>query len=141
MSRRAGAAPLDLSVVAGVAAVFASLAEVTRLRIVEQLRGGPLRVGELVDRLGARQANVSKQLGVLFEAGLLARERDGAQVRYSIAEPLVIDLCDAVCSKLRRDAEARVAAFGGVVEARPAGKSRPVAGRKATAKDKRRRKR
>ncbi len=90
----------DPEVVSEVARVFAALAEPSRLRIIEQLRRGPLCVSELVERLGARQANVSKQLGVLHEARLVARERSGSQVRYRIADPIVSELCDAVCGRL-----------------------------------------
>ncbi len=92
----------DPETVASVAAVFAALGEPSRLAIVQQLRRGPLCVSELVARLEARQANVSKQLGVLYEAGLLGRRREGAQVRYFIADPLVLELCDAVCGTLVR---------------------------------------
>ena len=106
-------APLSDAVIGEVAAIFAALGEPTRLRLVEQLRDGPLCVSDLVERLAAKQANVSKQLGVLHGAGLVARQRDGAQVRYFISEPMVIELCDAVCGKLKRDAQATVAALRG----------------------------
>ncbi|PMB09862.1 transcriptional regulator, partial [Fischerella thermalis CCMEE 5273] len=39
--------------------------------IVELLRDGPLSVGEITDRLGLRQPQVSKHLRVLDEAGLV----------------------------------------------------------------------
>lgn len=68
-------------------------------------------MSELVERLGAKQANVSKQLGLLHGAGLLGRERDGAQVRYFVSDPMVAELCDAVCAKLQRDARAMVTAL------------------------------
>jgi DNA-binding transcriptional ArsR family regulator len=44
-----------------------ALSEPNRLRIVEQLREGPLTVGELTDRLQLRQPQVSKHLRVLHE--------------------------------------------------------------------------
>jgi DNA-binding transcriptional ArsR family regulator len=96
-----------------VAAIFAVLSEPSRLRLLEQLRGGPLSVSELVERLDAKQANVSKQLGVLHGAGLVSRERDGALVRYAISEPLVFELCELVCGKLERDAKASLKALRG----------------------------
>lgn len=104
---------LDRGSLEAVARLFAVLAEPTRLAILQALKGAPKTVSELVSELSAKQANVSKQLGILFGAGLLARERDGNSVRYSIAEPLIFDLCELVCGKLRRDAEQQLAALGG----------------------------
>ena len=103
--------PLDDAVVTDVSAVFAALGEPTRLRIVEQLRRGPLFVSELVEGMKAKQANVSKQLGILHRAGLVGRERHGLQVRYFIAEPFVLQLCDAVCAKIDRDAQSMLDAL------------------------------
>jgi DNA-binding transcriptional ArsR family regulator len=111
-SRRRSARLAD-SVLTDVAHIFAVLGDPTRLRIVEQLRDGPLYVSDLVERMDAKQANVSKQLGVLHAAGLLGRERDGVQVRYFVSEPLVMELCDAVCAKLERDAKTTVSALRG----------------------------
>ena len=48
-----------------------ALAEPHRLEIVELLRDGPRPVGEIVDRLGLRQPQVSKHLRVLSNAGLV----------------------------------------------------------------------
>lgn len=104
---------LDRPTLESVARLFKVLAEPTRLEILQQLKAAPLAVGELVDATGGKQANVSKQLGVLYAAGLLSRERDGATVRYAIAEPMVFDLCGLVCGKLRADAERRLDALGG----------------------------
>jgi hypothetical protein len=44
------------------------------------------------------------ELKVLSEAGLLSRERRGALVFYAISEPLVMDICEAACRKLNREA-------------------------------------
>jgi DNA-binding transcriptional ArsR family regulator len=109
------AGKLDRDSLGSVAALFGVLAEPTRLAVLQELRAGPLSVSELVNRLGAKQANVSKQLGILFTAGLLSRERDGNLVRYGIGDPMVFDLCELVCGKLRRDAERQLAALGGGV--------------------------
>lgn len=51
--------------------ILNALAEPNRLRIVELLRERPLTVGEIVERLGLRQPQVSKHLRVLNEAGLV----------------------------------------------------------------------
>lgn len=72
---------------------------------------GPETVTELVEATGMKQGNVSKQLGILYDAHLLARNREGNFIRYTIADDAVIQLCDLVCRKLETDALARVAAF------------------------------
>ena len=50
---------------------FSALAEPNRLHIVELLRDGPLTVGEIADRLGLQQPQVSKHLRVLSDAELV----------------------------------------------------------------------
>lgn len=92
-----------------VASLFGVLSEPTRLRILQQLQQGPATVSELMAALDIRQANASKQLGILHQAGLLKREKDGNLVRYSIRMKLVYKLCDLVCNELRREATERVA--------------------------------
>ena len=46
-----------------------ALGEPNRFHIVELLREGPRPVGEMVERLGLQQPQVSKHLRVLSEAG------------------------------------------------------------------------
>ena len=94
-----------------VARLFRVLSEPMRLAILQTLKDGARSVNDLVEKLAARQANVSKQLGILFESGLLARERRGSEVHYSIREPMIFDLCELVCGKLRRDAQRQLEAF------------------------------
>ena len=94
-----------------VARMFNALAEPTRLRILQSLQAGPLAVGQIVEETGAKQANVSKQLGILHAAGLVSRERNGNIVRYYISESMIFELCGLVCAKIQRDAEAQAKAF------------------------------
>ena len=94
-----------------IASFFKVFAEPTRLAILQLLRKGPATVSEIVEALPTSQANISKQLKTLYDAGLLAREQRGNQVIYSIDEPLVFELCEIACDKLNRQAQAE----GGVV--------------------------
>ncbi|MGN6127852.1 MAG: ArsR/SmtB family transcription factor [Humibacter sp.] len=70
----------------GIGAVFAALADGTRLRIVEVLHDHESTVGALADELGLGAPTVSKHLTVLERAGLVARQRD-AQRRVCRLEP------------------------------------------------------
>jgi DNA-binding transcriptional ArsR family regulator len=92
-----------------VARMFTLFAEPMRLGLLQELKDGPLSVNALVEALGVSQAHVSRQLGILRDGGLLTREKRGAQVFYSIADPMVFDLCEQVCGKIARDAKAGVA--------------------------------
>jgi DNA-binding transcriptional ArsR family regulator len=87
-----------------IADVFRLLAEPTRLAILQELKGGPKTVGTLVESLNSSQANVSKQLRILFDGGFLSRERDGVSVRYQIHDELVLPLCELVCQRLNKRA-------------------------------------
>lgn len=91
-----------------VGRLFGVLSDPTRLTILHMLKAGPTNVSELVDRTNLKQANVSKQLGLMFDVGLLGRERVGNQVYYTIREPLIFELCDLVCKKLQRDAQTQM---------------------------------
>jgi len=101
--------PLGTQQLTAVAGLFGVLSESSRLQILQQLGDGPLGVGELVRKLRMKQANVSKQLGILLSAGIIARERDGNRVIYFIDMPLVFDLCRLVCSGMATHAARRAA--------------------------------
>jgi DNA-binding transcriptional ArsR family regulator len=69
-------------------ATLSALAEPNRFQIVELLRRKPRAVGEIVERLGLRQPQVSKHLRVLSEAGLVEVRPVAQQRIYSLrAEP------------------------------------------------------
>jgi len=90
-----------------VAERFRTLGEPMRLRLLEVLRSGEHSVGDLVDRTGGGQANVSKHLQILLAGGLVARRKDGTTVLYHLADPSVFQLCDIVCGRVEAMAEAR----------------------------------
>lgn len=60
--------------------VFRSLADLTRLRIVELVRRMELSIGELADVLGQSQPRVSRHVKILCEAGVIRRHKEGAWV-------------------------------------------------------------
>ena len=95
---------LDAMQLERVATQFRAFAEATRLAILQELKGGELSVSEIVDALPTSQANVSKQLKILHDAGIVTRRKQGTQVIYQISDPMVFELCGLVCSKLNRDA-------------------------------------
>jgi DNA-binding transcriptional ArsR family regulator len=83
-----------------IADFFKVLSEVSRLEIVCALKNGPLSVSEIIEITGLGQANVSKHLKLLTNAGVLSRSQQGIYVIYRIANPVIFPLCDLVCTSL-----------------------------------------
>ncbi|MEO0590791.1 MAG: metalloregulator ArsR/SmtB family transcription factor [Pseudomonadota bacterium] len=65
---------------APIDAVFKALADPTRLRIARLLGTMELAVGELAQVLGQSQPRVSRHVGILCDAGLAERRREGSWV-------------------------------------------------------------
>lgn len=80
-----------------MATLFATLSDPARLRILHCLRTGPRTVGDIHRSCRLKQANTSKHLRILREAGLVAARREGTSVHYAICEPLIFALCDLAC--------------------------------------------
>jgi DNA-binding transcriptional ArsR family regulator len=83
-----------------MARYFSVLGEPTRLRILHALCQDEKCVNEIIKVTGLAQANASRHLGLMYQAGLLSRRRDGTQVFYQVADPTYTELCRTVCSQL-----------------------------------------
>ena len=94
--------PLPEPLVELISQRFRVIGEPMRIRLLDALRDGPMTINELTEALGASQQNVSKHVGVLAQAGILAREKDGTRVRCSIADESIFELCELVCGGLRQ---------------------------------------
>jgi len=92
------------------AAICKVLTDPKRLMLLEALRTTERSVGELASELGVALPNVSQHLAVLRGAGIVEARRTGQTVRYSLAEPSIVDACDLV---------------GGIVARRLAGRPQP----------------
>jgi ArsR family transcriptional regulator len=103
--------PMTEEALALVARRFAVLSEPMRLRLLHALFDGEKSVNTLVEATGGTQANVSRHLQNLADAGLLARRKEGLQVFYSIADPSIFTLCELVCGSLEKQHAQRVDAL------------------------------
>lgn len=82
---------------------FRLLSDPTRLRLLNELDDSDeLAVGELAERAGVGLSNTSKHLHQLERQGIVAKRRSGTTILYRIADPTLAELCDLVCSGLRR---------------------------------------
>lgn len=94
-----------------IAARFRVLGEASRLKLIIALEGGEKNVSALVAITEQTQANVSRQLQALTEAGLLVRRKEGLHVIYRIADKSIFTMCDHVCGSLQRRIDAQAGAF------------------------------
>jgi len=95
-----------------IARRFAVLSEPMRLRLLHALFEGEKAVNTLVELTGGTQANVSRHLQTLADAGLLSRRKEGLQVFYAIADPSIFQLCELVCGSLEKQHAARAEMLG-----------------------------
>lgn len=82
--------PAALSDAAEQASEFLkSLANPVRLRILCLLADGEASVGEITEKLDARQSLVSQHLALLRKDGLVRPTREGQSIRYALADARV----------------------------------------------------
>ena len=84
------------------AEVLRTLANPRRLEILHRLAQGPCEVRRLAEDLGVSQPNISQHLAVLRASGVVDAERDGREVRYSLADPDVVVACNMMRGVLQR---------------------------------------
>jgi ArsR family transcriptional regulator len=72
--------------------IFQALAHPTRIAIMELLESGELSAGELLEKLGIEQANLSQHLAVLRAKQLVVNRKVGNQVFYSVRDPIIIEV-------------------------------------------------
>lgn len=103
--------PVPQEVVQQVAEYFSVLGEPMRLRILNLLRDGEKCVQDLVESTATSQANVSKHLKVMVQAGILNRRSEGTLAYYSVADELIFELCHLVCDRLAKRIEQQARSF------------------------------
>ncbi len=86
-------------------ALYRLLGDEARLRLLRVLARERLNVTELTGVLGLAQSGVSRHLGLLKEAGLVAEERDGGFSYYRLAPALDTDGDSALATLLREQFE------------------------------------
>ena len=97
--------PLPDDLVELIAQRFRVLGEPMRIKLLDRLRTGEASVQELAETTGSTQQNVSKHLGVLHQAGIVARRKQGNFSYYAIADQGVFALCENVCGSLEAQLE------------------------------------
>ncbi len=78
------------------AKIIKAMAHPTRLFLVDELSRQSRCVCELTDLVGADMSTVSKHLSILKAAGIVADEKRGLQVWYSLRMPCILNFFGCV---------------------------------------------
>ncbi len=82
------------------AELFRVMSAPMRLKIINSLCHGELNVTALLALVKTTQPNMSQHLNTLYKAGVLGKRRDGVQIFYRIADPRIVQICEAVCQNV-----------------------------------------
>jgi DNA-binding transcriptional ArsR family regulator len=99
-----------------VAKYFALLSEPTRLRILHTICTTERTVTAIVNASGATQTNVSRHLGLMHQAGVVSRRRDGNAVYYQVIDPVFADICRTVCVQIASRIDERAPLRDGLLD-------------------------
>ena len=86
------------------AELLKSLAQPTRLKIVDFLREGERCVCEIFPAIGEEQSNTSRHL---LAAGVLSRRKDGLKIYYAIKHPEILEIIDIVTGVVKLEISGR----------------------------------
>jgi len=111
----------SVAVLEAVADYFKILSETSRLQILQCLRSGAMNVMELGEATGLGQANLSKHLKVMTQAGILSRQPKGTSAYYEIANPLVLEFCELACSQIGDRLRLQAETFSSAISLQPNG--------------------
>lgn len=84
------------------AQVLKALGQPTRLQILDLLKDGERCVCEIFPAINQEQANVSKHLSILKQAGILESRKDGLRVLYRIKNDEILGLIRGVSVLLKK---------------------------------------
>jgi DNA-binding transcriptional ArsR family regulator len=107
MERHRAASPAEMD---RAVELFKVLSHPDRLRLACALGDGRVTTQkELVEEFGWPQSTAARHIAALRAAGLVAAERDGAEVRLRLGNPVALHLLDTVCDWVHQPADAGAA--------------------------------
>ena len=84
------------------AEVLKALAQPTRLKILECLRGGEKCICEIVPAINGEQSNISRHISLMQKTNLVVTRKDGVKVMVRVKDPKVFEIIDSITLLLRK---------------------------------------
>ncbi len=78
------------------AEVLKALAQPTRLKILECIRGGEKCICEIVPEINGEQSNISRHLFVMQRSHLITTRKEGVRVMVKVRDPRIFQILDTV---------------------------------------------
>jgi DNA-binding transcriptional ArsR family regulator len=83
------------------AEVLKALAQPTRLKILECLRGGEKCICEIVPAINGEQSNISRHISLMQKTNLVVTRKDGVKVMVKVRDPKIFEILDSVSTILK----------------------------------------
>jgi ArsR family transcriptional regulator len=83
------------------AEVLKALAEPTRLKILECLRGGEKCICEIVPAINGEQSNISRHISLMQKSHLVTTRKDGVRVMVKVRDAKVFEILDTISTILK----------------------------------------
>lgn len=83
--------------------VFKGFADPTRREILSLLKDRDLNVSEIAEHFSISTASLSHHLNILYNSGLVTREKRGQYVYYSLNTTIIEDLILNLMSLVRKE--------------------------------------
>lgn len=90
-----------------LADVLKSIAQPTRLKIIDFLRDGERCVCEIFPAIAEEQSNTSRHLAYMQTHGILSRRKEGVKIYYAVKHPEVFVIIDLTTGIVKRELEVR----------------------------------
>ena len=85
------------------AEVLKTLAQPTRLKILELLRHGERCICEIVPAINGEQSNISRHISTMQKSHLITTRKDGVKVMVKVKGPEIFEIIDKVALLLKRE--------------------------------------
>jgi DNA-binding transcriptional ArsR family regulator len=84
------------------AEILKALAQPTRLKILELLRGGEKCICEIVPAINGEQSNISRHISLMQKSHLVMTRKDGVRVMVRVKDPKIFEILDSVSFLLKK---------------------------------------
>jgi len=85
--------------------VLKALAQPTRLKILECLRGGERCICEIIPAINGEQSNISRHISMMQKNHLITTRKDGVKVMVKVRDPRIFDILDQVSMILKQQVQ------------------------------------